>query len=251
MSDETCTMSPDTWVAIFTGLLWVTTAILAIYTARLWSATKSMSEEAKRTASQQAIDMEDSLRISRQSAYAAKRSADAAIQTIHNMQIGDRAYVKMSHTEPGLTLMKNETTEWYRVEVKIENCGKTPALVTEVRLRYMVCDWDQPLPRTIAYPSSDDANRQNSAFLVPGEFFFMVQPSPMDKPVRISNDSKRLILFGYIDYTDAFGQRHRAGYAREYRTVKGNNLFLIATKGYNYDRPRKETDSPDEDIIEQ
>lgn len=165
-------------------------------------------------------------------------------------RIIERAYVKMSHTDPGLTFRIGETTESYTVEVKIENCGKTPAMVTEARLHFMARDWEEPLPHTIDYSDSDAADRPSSAFLVPGDFFFIHRGSGSDKHGAIRKDSKRLILFGYVDYTDVFGQQHRAGYAREYRTVQGNNLFLIAAKGYNYDRPRKETDRQDQDIIE-
>lgn len=36
--------SPEIWIAVFTGLLWVTTIALAAYTARLWSATNKSAE---------------------------------------------------------------------------------------------------------------------------------------------------------------------------------------------------------------
>lgn len=71
-------MSPDTWVAIFTGLLWVTTAILAFYTFRLWRATHSMSKDAKATADRQASEMQESLAIARESSLAAKQSVRLA-----------------------------------------------------------------------------------------------------------------------------------------------------------------------------
>lgn len=215
----------DSLLVLFTGLL-------AIFTYLLWCSTKNLWKEAVNASS------------------IAEKSANAALLTAQNMQKTERAYVKMSHTDPGLTFRKGETAESYGVEVKIENCGKTPALVTEARLRFKICDWDESLPTIIDYTDSDAAYRPSSAFLVPGDFFFIKRGSGIDRPVSVSNDAKRLILFGYVDYTDAFGQQHRAGYAREYRTVRGNNLFLIAAKGYNYDRPRKETDCQDRDIIE-
>ena len=52
---------------------------------------------------------------------------------------------------------------------------------------------------------------------------------------------KVLYLFGYVDYTDQFGQNHRAGYARRYdpNIKKGqNNLVFVTEYGYNYDEPR-------------
>lgn len=218
-------------------LLWgyrfkITDVLLVVFTALLWSSTRKLWKEAVTASS------------------IAKKSADAALLTAQNMERTERAYVKMSHTDPGLILKEGETTESYEVEVKIENCGKTPAMVTEARLRFMAHDYDNPLPLTIDYTDSDAAERPSSAFLVPTDYFFIRRGSPMDKHGAIRNHQKRLILFGYVDYTDIFGQQHRAGYAREYRTVRGNNLFLIAAKGYNYDRPRRDTDRQDQDTIE-
>ncbi|MBS0167052.1 MAG: hypothetical protein JSR29_13275 [Nitrospira sp.] len=210
----------------------ITDVLLVLFTGLLWWSTQKLWKETKHSSS------------------ISEKSANAALLTAQNMQITERAYVKMSHTDPGLVPIKGETTESYKVEVKIENCGKTPALVTEVRLRFMLRDWDESLPPTIDYPDSDSAERPSSAFLVPGDYFFVTRNSHNDKHRVVSKDSKRLLLFGYIDYTDVFGQQHRAGYAREYMTVKGNNLFLVAAKGYNYDRPRKETDRQDQDAIE-
>lgn len=216
----------DFWSFKFTDVMVILfNLLLAVFTGLLWWSTKKLWKETK-------------------------NSADAALLTAKNMQTTERAYVKMSHTDPGLVFIKGETTESYKVEVKIENCGKTPALVTEARLRFKLCDDGESLPSTIDYPDSDAAERPSSAFLVPTDYFFIKRNSPNDWHRMVSTDLKRLILFGYVDYTDVFGQQHRAGYAREYSTVKGNNLFLVAAKGYNYDRLRKETDRQDQDTIE-
>jgi hypothetical protein len=50
-----------------------------------------------------------------------------------------------------------------------------------------------------------------------------------------------------VDYIDAFGERHRGGYARIYDPQPGvpNNLGFVAQDGYNYDRLRDEGEGRD------
>jgi hypothetical protein len=68
---------------------------------------------------------------------------------------------------------------------------------------------------------------------------------------QVRANSADLYMIGFVDYKDQFGERHRAGYARqyypaidekEYRTeeerAKRNNLRVIGQERYNYDRPR-------------
>ncbi|HXC65822.1 MAG TPA: hypothetical protein VN638_00300, partial [Nitrospiraceae bacterium] len=70
--------SAEWWLVYITGALVLATSGLIIYTARLWGATKSLAEDAKNTATQQALDTQTSLRISRESADAAKKSVELA-----------------------------------------------------------------------------------------------------------------------------------------------------------------------------
>lgn len=182
-----------------------------------------------------------------QTVKATKESADAALKTAKNMEVAERAYVKMSHTEPGMLIHENETVRMCDVTVKVENCGKTPATVTDVRLNAALLEWGAPLPET---PNYGQEYPHGAPFLVPGDFFFW---GPRTFPLghldfpNPGAGSVRLCLFGYVDYADAFGCRHRAGYAREYRAVKGSNLFFITEPGYNYDRPRKPGEGNDWD----
>ena len=50
-----------------------------------------------------------------------------------------------------------------------------------------------------------------------------------------------LVVYGFVDYIDAFGVRHRGGYARQYvPNVQGNNnLVFLDHPSYDYDRPRR------------
>jgi len=79
----------------------------------------------------------------------------------------------------------------------------------------------------------------------------------------------RLFIIGYVDFVDAFGVRHRSGYARMYnawieskgiqpddptmlsavelkqRHKRRNNLVFMSQAGYNYDRERDEGEGND------
>ena len=71
----------------------------------------------------------------------------------------------------------------------------------------------------------------------------------------------KLWLYGYVDYIDQFGQRHRAGWARLYEPdrddrqyypsdddfAKRSNLVFVAEEGYNYDRERMPREGNDWD----
>ncbi len=151
----------------------------------------------------------------------------------------ERAYVKMSHTEEGLYIWRNETVRMCKVTVHIENCGKTPASVIDIRLNAHLLAYGDPLP---AIPNYGESLPHGAPFLVPGDSFSLRDktfplghldaPNPVDGAVRFC-------LFGRIVYIDAFGKTHCAGYAREYLPVQGNNLILLTEPGYNYDRPYK------------
>ncbi|MGH7258123.1 MAG: hypothetical protein ACREIM_07075 [Nitrospiraceae bacterium] len=112
---------------------------------------------------------------------------------------------------------------------------------------------DAPIPA----PLTDSASRNKpfQAFLVENEEVFHTHPEFFDAytRVQIRVESRRLYVFGYIDYIDQFGERHRAGYARAYIAGKDftgaysppdafdarNNLDLLTEPGYNYDRRRQ------------
>ena len=146
----------------------------------------------------------------------------------------ERAYVTMSHEPPGLNVtIKREHAV---VTIEIKNYGRTPATVTDLLLQLDRFGEDNPAPDKPKYRT--DAPRTNvGAFLVADTSIFhtWVLPNPNE------GDGNELWLFGYVDYSDAFGQHHRAGYARTYRdsaniSGKANNLFFVNKDGWNYDK---------------
>ena len=212
-------------------LLVLFTLVLAIVTGGLWFSTRKMWQETK-------------------------KSAQAALETAESIKLSERAYVKISHLPPGLVGVDlpeemNRTRKGYIVNIQIKNFGRTPATVSDVVITHRVLDIDGILPRIPEYdwnPGTVGA----FAFLVANDEFFRIQN------VRITRDDlpdidtfmKNIIVYGYVDYIDQFGQHHRAGYARQYDPgaatinsqggVEGcSNLFFVSQEGYNYDRERQ------------
>ena len=181
-------------------------------------------------------------------AVAAKINADAALEQAKAITLSERAYVSMSHTPSGLTQLPPPDSV-YMVEMQIRNEGRTPATITDVVLDVSVLGETESLPAILNYPvNSPEAVPE--IFLYADGFFYSERRFPIS--VDVMNDiqtcKKTLILFGYVDYIDKFGRRHRSGYARRYTpTDRKNNLLIAVKKGYNYDRERQRGEGGDWD----
>lgn len=171
-------------------------------------------------------------------------------QLIHNRRV-ERAYVKLSHRSPGITV--HTGTELFEVINVVKNFGQTPAEITDVVLSPLVLPAGQRLPSEPTYRRNDGGHAPQSFLVADEEFsylrFYNLQPGQMNEVM----DFRSVLYFvGYVDYIDRFGQRHRAGYTRQYapriddrslyRTdaeFEGrNNLIFVTDARYNYDRPR-------------
>lgn len=178
-------------------------------------------------------------------------SAEAALEEARAIKMSERAYIKMSHDEDGLVITQNETVRMCDVNLKIENCGRTPGTVTDVRLNISLLGGDKVLPKIPNYGGVPDESTPN-VFLVPGDFFYWFRVrslGKLDSP-NPATGAIRLYVLGYVDYIDIFGQRHRAGYARQYNPHVGGgkkNLFFVSEPGYNYDRQRQPGEGNDWD----
>ena len=160
----------------------------------------------------------------------------------------ERAYVKLSHISPGIEFFPDGM---FVARVEVKNFGNTPASVTDVMLKAVVLNYGELLPEK---PNYDRVRSQSDyyAFLVAGERFIYWNPEAFrvdiaDVPRILKEGSRVLYLIGYVDYTDKFGVKYRAGYARRYWPkadeeidpelfAKRNNLFFVTQQGYNYDR---------------
>jgi hypothetical protein len=214
-------------------LLVVVTIALAVFTYYLWVSTKELALEAAGSSKQQAKDMGVSLRIAAKSANAAKTSSDAVM-------LSERAYLKMAFTLEGVKWNKQTGFE---INVLVKNHGRTPATVTDIRLGRELRDPEDLLPEDFT-SLIDERVFAPSAFLVPEEDtpfhrYFGIRPESYK---AIDEFEKRLWVFGYVDYIDTFGVRHRAGCARQYEPIMnggaGGNLTSGTLKRYDFDRLR-------------
>lgn len=191
------------------------------------------------------------LRLARKGAEDAGKSAEAALKTANSLETANRAFVKMSHLPPGLAYNQMGETS---VRMRVKNFGKTPARIIDVLVEFKCFDDIASIPDN---PPIIETGSQVSAFLVEGDELFTGKQHSLGSPVidKVQGGKITVLVWGYIDYLDAFDRRHRAGYGRvynwtsdvEYDSVshedfkKRSNLDYVAKVGaYNYDSPYKD-----------
>ncbi len=175
---------------------------------------------------------------------------------VKHFKATERAYVKMSHVEPGITFGDDGSISF---QVQIKNWGSTPARVTDAVICLIHTEgpprrWPQkPVYRI------DDNHSEAKAFLVREDYFFVPrlyekQAFPEGMVAKIKAGDAALLVFGYVQYIDAFDQPHQAGYGRWYdfrrdkpkagltpeQWQKRSNLAFIQSEEYNYDRPNQQ-----------
>jgi hypothetical protein len=165
-----------------------------------------------------------------------KKAADAAKVAAEHIPTVERAYVAMSHNPPGLVFQTNAVN----VSVQIRNAGRTPANVSGVLLKLQINPGSAKLPPEPDYGGGVNLD-SSSGFLVSDKHFnvqtgFVITE---EQAREAQSNEARVYLYGYVDYIDVFGARHRAGYARRYlHGMPENNLIFVAERAYNYDRVR-------------
>jgi len=165
-----------------------------------------------------------------------KATGDIANDAADGRQRTERAYVTISHVK-GIRGISDDEIE---VSFEIRNRGRSPARVTDV-----VVEWFQG-PLHID-PTLEVRERAKPAgFLVADGNFFHTARYAVSKTDRDKMYRGEIFpwMYGYVDYTDMFGVRHRAGYGRQYNRFAGDFVF-IANALYNYDRPRRSGEGDD------
>ncbi len=161
----------------------------------------------------------------------AEAAANAALESANHLRTTERAYVRMSHREPGIDPASK------KVEIQIKNKGSTPAKIMGVRLGWVVVDAGETLPTVTPYERTED-HPSAQAFLHADSDFSVRRglEIPDSIWVDITSEQKTLYVIGLVEYVDMFDVWHRAGYARRYAhgRVK-NNLPFVSEGGYNYD----------------
>jgi len=221
-------------LATFEGIATVlATAVIAWFTVALASSTKRLWKETM-------------------------KASTAALKTAQNMEAAERAYVKMSHPSPGVVFHPGGICGIF---IQVQNFGRTPARVTDVVLTFKELRNISDLPTTPDYSGARETPSQ--AFLVTNDSFRITRANIYDdaRTALFKSGKEQLLVLGYVDYIDQFGQRHRAGYGRKYNAIMDrrdtygteeaftlrNNLDLITQKEYNYDHPRQHGESNDWD----
>jgi hypothetical protein len=192
------------------------------------------------------------------------------IQTqLFTNQTVERAYISVTHNRPGLEFT-GWVTQWEGeppreevwVRLKVANRGNTPAIVTRHLFQLYVSREGLPIqpPYNETYAAnvrvslvSDESFTHPVSLRLPPETHAQLQAEQTDA------HGLRAYVLGCVDYTDKFGVRHRAGYARVFSPVEDtelpftdkagkldraayatrNNLVFVMQKDYNYDRLRQ------------
>lgn len=216
----------------------VATIVIAAFTIALASSTKRLWREAK-----------ISSRIALRSAQAANTSAKAVM-------LAERAYVKMSHRPPGLQFREHDV--W--IEITIKNFGRTPARVTDLVVQSRCLLQNEVMPDKPEYNRPKELIASRSFLVADEELSFAYSPNESIDVDVLKNGTATFCVFGYVDYTDIFNVRHRAGYGRQYRPeydvknnfggsdeefLKRSNLLYMLQSGYNYDRRREKGEGND------
>ena len=196
----------DEKLADATVLLAYVTIVLAGFTALLWLATFNLARDAKRTADRQTREMQESLRIARESAKASRDAADIAHAA---MIAGERAFVFALGFKQYCE--KDGTTGLYhwRFRPTWMNSGNTPTKKMTIHTRYMLRDGKTPLPIgfNFDYPTSE-VGVALVAPKTPSEGGMVPPPkeaaiSPQDI-LDMQAGRKILYLMGWAKYSDIF-----------------------------------------------
>lgn len=184
----------------------------------------------------------------------------AAFRANEHFRVTERAYVTLSHHPPGIHWIDKDRGH-FDISIRVKNFGSTPAEITDILLTTAVIPRPQPIPRHPDYAYDRSMEQRSQAFLVTGDSFnytktFVLSAAEAQSLVQ---DQSQLIVFGYVDYMDKFGKRHRAGYGRfdfpvadrrqlyltdeEWRSR--GNLQVIMSRGFLYDRLRTNGEGED------
>ncbi len=164
------------------------------------------------------------------------------VRTNQHFRVTERAYVKMSHVSE-----KRDGLQWLQggsgqadIRMETTNSGRSPARVTATFLAAKVFSDD--VESQIGFPYPDRDVIRGHAFLVPSDAIFTTNSFEItpEEYAAVESGDATLIIYGYVDYTDQFGDCYRGGYGRQYMPgVKGINLgFPEISDRLNYDEPR-------------
>lgn len=199
-------------------LIVVATLAIAWFTATLWRATAGLYAIGRN----QAKNMHSSLNIARESADAAKSSADAAIKA--EMPILFPLITDATRLFP----VGPERPHTPKLTVMLENYGQTPAIIIQLKCELLFTH-EFPAPQPWEHP---DVREDRD--VVPGETRYqpgtLARITPYKFHRAITDDEiaasrrdptpefpnpPRFLFYGEIIYDDVFGYRHIKGFGRK------------------------------------
>jgi hypothetical protein len=184
-----------------------------------------------------AIAAKDNASSAKDNAAAAHSSASIAADSLAMAKVMERAYVTMSHSQPGIVTAPAQAA--IMVNVQIMNRGNTPADILHVDWQFCGSAEEvaiyrlQPPPpptapiRQIVLPKSEFGIWKHASF----------QPLEFNK---ITNGLEPLFVVGTVTYLDRLDKRrHRHFYARRFLHEalphSANNLVFTDDIAYNYE----------------
>jgi hypothetical protein len=192
--------SAEIWIAVFTGLLWLTTAFLAGYTAKLWTATKTLVEGANNAEAAYLLP-----HITRHAGF-----FDTSISGGPEFHYGFKNHGKT------IAIIRR-----WRDRTVFEK-SLPPRLVFEE-------PWSSRPPQYIPIPAEG----------MGGDVFTQVpeEMAALDVLSRLGNDGQWLYILGEVEYEDIFGVVRVQGYCLRIMSVErtgGCRSWIDGGSTYNY-----------------
>jgi len=161
-------------------------------------------------------------------------------RTNEHFRLTERAYAKVSPVAPGVR-WDGAGKGGFTLTFRIKNFGSTPANVTDVVSNAIAIPKNMIIDSLPGY-ARHEFPKESKSFLVKNDEFYQHPHNAIDDAERPEVDAgdKRLIVYGYVDYIDQFGCRHRGGFGRQYLpNATENNMIFPDTGPFNYDRVRE------------
>lgn len=238
--------TPDWWIAIITAILAVVTWSLVVQTRRLVA-------EAQSTSNRQAHETAQAIAISRQTADAARDSADALICT--SMPVLSPTVINMGGLHPLIPIQAAHKHD-ANIFVRFENFGSTTGIIRDVRAKlYLTLNDVLPEPNPsewVRYPynvmipgKSSAADQTFGALDMKQNIEFgKFEGSELHAEADFNGKFRRFVLMGMVAYDDLFGWRHSRTYCVKMRVWLGEdgkpNQFQVGVGSPIYNKWTKE-----------
>lgn len=194
-------------------------ALLTLFYVALTGIYVCISRRAFRVLREQARYMGEGISLARDQLVLAREA----------LQVTERAYVNLKD----ITVQNFEPSRSPLVILKIDNSGRTPAYLTNTSLFLSI--WEGPVPPEPPYPA-DRAIPEIPAVLVAGQAIELRSRLRIDLTpaewTRLTEGIKTVLIFGKIEYRDAFGKLHKTGFG-----ATSNRLTLLDCCGFILKRP--------------